>query len=128
MRATARRAGLVAIALLGASSAASTSSAFGARAEDADRLPPLELGRIPQFPSETDAHQFCPHDVVVWADPASGYFYPHWHPKYARSPGGTFTCLREAKRAAYWNINPFADDPERGREFPIDPSLLDPGV
>jgi hypothetical protein len=93
-----------------------------------DELPPLELGHIPLFTTEAEARAGCARDAVVWADPQSGYFYPRWHPKYAHTQGGGLTCMQDALHADYWNINPFANNPERGREFPIDPSLLDFGA
>jgi hypothetical protein len=99
-----------------------------ARAQTADALPPLELGHIPTYPTAAAARLACGRDVVVWADPDSGYYYPHWHRKYGATPHGAYTCLRAAIRADYWNTNPFAGGPATGRSFPIDPALLGPGV
>ena len=90
----------------------------------ADDLLPIELGPIPRFPSEAASR--CPGDIVVWADRDSGYFYPKSRPQYGQTKGGVFTCLRAAKAADYWDIDPFSElgSSKAEREFPIDPSLL----
>lgn len=92
--------------------------------------PPLELGSIPAFGTEAAAQHGCPGDIVVWADRDTGYFYPKARPEYGHTPGGAFTCWQAARHADYWNINPFSplENPKAGREFPIDPSLLDWGA
>lgn len=106
-------------------------SAGAARADTPQALkdlPPLDLGPIPRFATDALARENCFGDIPVWADESIGYFYPPSHPTYGHSPHGAFTCLKAAKRADYWNIDPFVDNPERGREFPIDPSLLSNGA
>ncbi len=104
-------------------------AARGVHAQADTAAPPLELGRIPTFGSETDAKRGCPSDIVVWADHDTGYFYPRSRPQYGHTSGGAFTCLKSALGADYWDINPFSPfaNPKAGREFPIDPALLDWG-
>jgi len=94
-----------------------------------DAQPPLELGQIPAFASEAAAQRGCPRDLVVWADRDTGYFYPRSRPQFGHTPAGVFTCLEAARGADYWDINPFSPygNPKAGREFPIDPSLLETG-
>ncbi len=120
MRATARLFALASLAAIG-TARADTPQAL-------QDLPPMNLGPIPRFATDAIARDNCLGDFPVWADDTLGYFYPPGHPKYGRTPHGAFTCLKAAKKADYWNIDPFVDDPERGREFPIDPSLLSNGV
>ena len=94
-----------------------------------DSLPPLELGHLPIFADESQAKRACGGDIVVWADRDTGYFYPRSRPQYGHTRAGAFACLKAAERAEYWDINPFSPlaNPKAGREFPIDPSLLDWG-
>ena len=91
---------------------------------------PLQLGKIPEFATEREALRDCPGDLVVWADRDTGYFYPKARPQYGHTAAGAYTCLKAARQADYWDINPFSPygDPKAGRDFPIDPSLLEPGV
>ena len=98
---------------------------LGAEAGHAQQRPPLGLGNIPHL--STDDSGQCAADIVVWADPETGYFYPKSRLEYGRSKAGTFTCMKAAMTADYWNINPFSalGGAKAGREFPIDPALLD---
>lgn len=100
---------------------------LGTEAGHAQQRPPIELGNIPHLNTD-DAGQ-CAADVVVWADSETGYFYPKSRPEYGQGRAGTFTCMKAAITADYWNINPFAalGGGKAGREFPIDPTLLDRG-
>ncbi len=99
-----------------------------AAAQDGGDAPPIVLKPIPHFSTEAAAREDCPGDAVVWADPVTGFFYPKFLPAYGHGPHGTYTCLDAARRADYWDANPFSDAPMKGREFPIDPSLLGAGV
>ena len=100
---------------------------LGTEAVHAQQRPPIELGTIPHL--DTDDGGQCPADIVVWADPETGYFYPKSRPEYGHGKTGTFACMKAAMTADYWNINPFAalGGAKAGREFPIDPTLLDRG-
>ena len=100
---------------------------LGTEAGHAQQRPPIELGNIPHL--DTDDARQCAADIVVWADPETGYFYPKSRPEYGHSKAGTFACMKAAMTADYWNINPFATlgGAKAGREFPIDPTLLRPG-
>lgn len=100
---------------------------FGIEAGHAQQRPPIELGMIPHL--DTDAAGQCIADIVVWADSDTGYFYPKSRPEYGHGTAGTFTCMKAAMTADYWNINPFSNlgGGKAGREFPIDPTLLDRG-
>lgn len=89
---------------------------------------PIVLQPIPRFPDEAAARRGCPADAVVWADRDNGYFYPKVLPQYGHTAHGAFSCLDAARKAGYWNANPFSDKPLKGREFPIDPALLGTGV
>jgi hypothetical protein len=83
---------------------------------------PLDLAPVESFANPASAQRHCAGDVVVWADPASGYFHGP-HSREFRGAHGGFTCLRAAIGAGYWDTNPFAGGGGRGRSFPIDPSL-----
>jgi hypothetical protein len=104
-------------------------AALPASAQPASNAPPMALGSLPMFATESEAKRACPRDVVVWADRDTGYFYPRSRPQYGHTPGGAYACFQAARRADYWDINPLSalSNPKAGREFPIDPSLLDWG-
>jgi len=79
----------------------------------------IELGPVRRFADEPSARAACAPDGVVWADSASGFFYPKFHPDYGKSPHGAFTCFSEAKKADYWGLTPDGEDGHEGREFPL---------
>jgi hypothetical protein len=83
---------------------------------------PLDLGPVQSFADPASAQRHCGGDVVVWADPATGYFHGPRSREFRGAHGG-FTCLHAAAAAGYWDTNPFAGGNGRGRSFPIDPSL-----
>ncbi len=99
------------------------------RPQALDELPPLHLGDIPRLADEAAAAAFCSrHDIVVWASPDIGLYYLRTAPEYGHRMPGFYSCLTFARRADYWDKNPFSTVPDSGRVFPIDPSLLGPGV
>lgn len=99
------------------------------RPQSLDELPPLHLGEIPHLADEAAAKAFCSrHDIVVWASPDIGLYYLGNSPEYGRRMPGFYSCLTLARRADYWDKNPFSTVPDSGRVFPIDPTLLGPGV
>ncbi len=62
------------------------------------------LGTLSSFPTEGQAKAGCGGDPVVWADPKTGFYYPKFAPEYGKSPTGSFTCYKQAKRADYWGL------------------------
>jgi hypothetical protein len=92
--------------------------AFAAAAEIAS-AGDIELGPVRRFADERSARAACAPDGVVWADAATGFFYPRFHPDYAKSPHGAFTCYLEAKKADYWSLTPDGEEGHKGREFPL---------
>ncbi len=92
-------------------------------------LPPLQLGNIPGAATEKAAQLLCEHhDIVIWASPDIGLYYLKNTPEYGHRLPGFYSCLSLARRADYWDNNPFSTVPDSGRVFPIDPALLGPGV
>jgi len=99
------------------------------RPQGLDELPALQLGDIPRMADEAAAKAFCSRrDIVVWASPDIGLYYLPNAPEYGHRTQGFYSCLTLAKRANYWDKNPFSTVPDSGRVFPIDPELLGPGV
>jgi len=58
----------------------------------APSLPPL-------FPSEQQAQQHCPSDVVVWLNIPSGVYHFSGQRWYGATKNGAFVCKREADQA-----------------------------
>jgi hypothetical protein len=79
----------------------------------------IRLGDVPNFSDEASARAGCGADPVVWADRNSGFFYPKFHPDYAETPNGGYTCYSKAKKADYWSLTPEGDGGREGREFPL---------
>ena len=78
------------------------------------------LGTVPGFPSEGEAQAGCGGDSVVWADPRTGFYYPKFAPDYGKSPTGSFTCYKQAKKADYWGLGSSDSmSSRRGRVFPF---------
>jgi len=79
----------------------------------------IELGEIPEFADEAAALAACQPDSVVWADRKNGFYYPKFFSDYGKTPHGTYTCFKQAKKADYWSLTPASDGGHKGREFPL---------
>lgn len=53
------------------------------------------------FRHQWQAERHCPDDRVVWLDLAQGVYYVDGQRRYAEGTGGTFACLKEARRSGY---------------------------
>lgn len=49
------------------------------------------------FPTQKEAEQHCPGDLVVWLDPASRIYYFRGQQRYGATKGGAYVCRDEAK-------------------------------
>ena len=49
------------------------------------------------FPTQKEAEQHCPGDLVVWLDPASRIYYYRGQQRYGATKGGAYVCRDEAK-------------------------------
>lgn len=52
------------------------------------------------FPTEQQAQQHCPSDIVVWVNTKSGVYHFKGQRWYANTKQGAFVCQRETKEAA----------------------------
>jgi len=53
------------------------------------------------FQTETQAHQHCPNDTVVWLDFYKRIYYVKGQRLYAHGRTGTFVCQAEARTSRY---------------------------
>jgi hypothetical protein len=51
------------------------------------------------FPTENEAQQRCPDDLVVWLDLPSRIYHYRGQQRYGATPGGAYVCRNEAKGA-----------------------------
>jgi hypothetical protein len=51
------------------------------------------------FPTEQQAQQHCPRDIVVWLNTPSGIYHFKGQRWYARTNNGAFVCKIEADQA-----------------------------
>jgi len=52
-----------------------------------------------KFPSEKEAEQRCPNDLVVWLDLPSRTYYYRGQKRYGATQSGGYVCRDEAKGA-----------------------------
>ena len=62
---------------------------------------PAPKGEVPLFPSEHEAEQNCPADLVVWVDPAKHIFYYRGQRWYGSTPTGGYACRKEAEKHGF---------------------------
>lgn len=62
---------------------------------------PLALAREPLtlYPSEQQAQQHCPADIVVWLNTPTGIYHFRGQRWYGHTNHGAYVCEREADRA-----------------------------
>jgi len=51
------------------------------------------------FPTEKEAEQHCPGDLVVWLDLPSKVYHYRGQQRYGATASGVYVCRDEAKRA-----------------------------
>jgi hypothetical protein len=51
------------------------------------------------FPSQQQAQQHCPGDVVVWLNIPSGIYHMQGERWYGRTKSGSYACKQEADKA-----------------------------
>ena len=56
---------------------------------------------ISLFPTEQQAQQHCPQDVVVWVNIPTGIYHFKGQRWYGRTKSGAFVCQQEANQAGY---------------------------
>jgi hypothetical protein len=54
---------------------------------------------LTNFPTETQAHQHCPADTVVWLNLPTGVYHFKGQRWYANTNSGAYVCRGEADRA-----------------------------
>jgi hypothetical protein len=64
----------------------------------------LSTGAAPKaplvnFPTEREAQEHCPNDMVVWLDPPTKTYYYRGQARYGSTKGGAFVCRDEANHA-----------------------------
>ena len=52
-----------------------------------------------QFPTEQQAQQHCPKDVVVWLNLPTGIYHMKGERWYGRTKSGAYVCEKEADQA-----------------------------
>jgi hypothetical protein len=52
-----------------------------------------------QFPTEQQAQQHCPKDVVVWLNLPTGIYHMRGERWYGRTKSGAYVCEKEADQA-----------------------------
>jgi hypothetical protein len=52
-----------------------------------------------QFPTEQQAQQHCPKDVVVWLNLSTGVYHLKGERWFGKSKSGAFVCEKEADQA-----------------------------
>lgn len=62
---------------------------------------PAAKDEAPLFPSEQEAEQSCPSDIVVWVDTKTRIYYFRGQQWYASTKSGGFACKREADQRGY---------------------------
>src|SRR5215470_1052306 len=53
----------------------------------------------PTFPTEKEAGQHCPDDIVVWLDLSTRAYYYRGRQRYGATKSGAYVCREEAKSA-----------------------------
>ena len=64
----------------------------------------LSTGAAPKaplvnFPTEREAQEHCPTDIIVWLDLPSRTYYYRGQTRYGSTKGGAFVCRDEANHA-----------------------------
>lgn len=54
---------------------------------------------LTNFPTETQAHQHCPTDTVVWLNLPTGIYHLKGQRWYGRTNSGAYVCQGEADHA-----------------------------
>ena len=54
---------------------------------------------VANFPTEKEAEQHCPGDLVVWLDLPSKVYHYRGQQRYGATASGVYVCRDEAKRA-----------------------------
>jgi hypothetical protein len=61
----------------------------------------LAANDVHLFHAEQQAHQYCPADVVVWVNLASGIYHFHRQRWYGSTKNGAVGCKKEADQYGY---------------------------
>jgi hypothetical protein len=56
---------------------------------------------LTSFRYESQAHQHCPDDTVVWLDFRKEVYYLKRHKKYGWGMTGNFACLKEVRSSGF---------------------------
>lgn len=62
-------------------------------------LPRADAASLQLFPTEQQAQQHCPRDVVVWLNLPSGIYHYRGQRWYGRTKRGAYVCKTEADAA-----------------------------
>ena len=61
------------------------------------RLTAATAAPLANFPTQKEAEQHCPGDLVVWLDLPSRTYYFRGQQRYGSTKGGAYVCRDEAK-------------------------------
>lgn len=59
---------------------------------------PILAQSVPQFQTEQQAQEHCPHDTVVWINTNTGVYHFQGQRWYGNTKSGAYVCQQEADK------------------------------